>query len=313
MKPARRNIVPIFLVVIFIISFAACSGAQAPGDAYSDSSLSPVMAQESMNQVSNPIGQTDQGGERIVIKNANLTIVVTDPAASIDRISRLAEEMGGFVVSADLSHSELNSGKQVPRGMVVIRVPVEGLNDALGKIRAESDQEPLSESTNSQDVTSEYTDLQSRLRNEEATEAQLTKIMQDATRTEDVLNVYNQLVQVRERIEVLKGQIKYYEESAALSSITTELLVDEAVQPLTVGSWQVGGVAKQAVQSLINTVKFLTKAFIWIVLYVLPVLLVIFVVFILPIWLLIRFWRRRRAQRKAAASNAPVEKTDLQP
>jgi hypothetical protein len=313
MQPARLKSTLFFLILAFAITLAACGSAQAPGDAFSYAPSSLPLAEDSGNRASNQVGQTDQGGERLVIKNANLTLVVTDPTASMERISRLAEEMGGFVVSADLSHSELNNGKQVPRAVVVVRVPVEGLNDALAKIRSESDQEPLSESISSQDVTSEYTDLQSRLRNEEATEAQLTKIMEEATRTEDVLNVYNQLVQVRERIEVLKGQIKYYEESAALSSITTELLVDEAVQPLTVGSWQVGGVAKQALQSLINTVKFLANAFIWIVLYVLPVLLVIFIVFILPVWLLVRFWRRRRAQRKAAGSPAPVEKTDIQP
>ena len=56
-------------------------------------------------------------------------------------------------------------------------------------------------------MTSDYTDLQSRLRNLEDAEEQLRTIMDSAFNTEDVLTVYNRLVEVREQIEVIKGQI----------------------------------------------------------------------------------------------------------
>lgn len=305
----KSILVLLFLILTVILS--ACSAAEESRDAMTAFEGAPMaMAGEAASMVSNSVGQADQGGERIVIKNGSLVLVVSDPAASMERISRLAEEMGGFVVSADLTHTELNNGRKVPQARVVIRVPVEGLNEALGIIRSESDQPPVRENVSSQDVTAEYTDLQSRLRNEQAAEAQLVQIMEQATRTEDVLNVYNQLVQVRERIEVLQGQIKYYEQSAALSSISTELLVDEAVQPLTIGRWQLGGAATQAAQSLLDTLEFLSKAFIWVVVYLLPVLLVIFLLFILPVILVIRYFRRRAARRKASEATAELEKPD---
>ena len=56
--------------------------------------------------------------------------------------------------------------------------------------------------------------------------------MEEATKTEDVLSVFNQLTQVREQIEVIKGQMQYYEQSAALSSISVELYANAAVQPV---------------------------------------------------------------------------------
>jgi len=176
------------------------------------------------------------------------------------------------------------------------------LNEALERIRLESDRDPLSESTNSQDVTREYTDLQSRLRNLEAAEIQLTEIMGSAAKTEDVLNVYNNLVQVREQIEVIKGQIQYYDQSAALSAISVELVPNEAVQPIKVGDWEITGTAKNAIQALINTLKFLVQAAIWIVILIVPVLAVIYIIFVLPISFIWRTWRRRRASRKLAAS-----------
>jgi hypothetical protein len=195
----------------------------------------------------------------------------------------------------------------VPRASITIRVPAEKLDEALSQIRAESKLPPQSENISAQDVTREYTDLQSRLRNLEAAEAQLQEIMASAVKTEDVLNVYNELVRVREEIEIIQGQIQYYEQSAALSAVSVELLPNEAVQPLTIGGWQPVGVAKTAVQALINTLKVLANIAIWIVIYVLPVLLVIFVVFVLPLAWLWRTWRRRRSRRKAAAPQQPPD------
>jgi len=313
MSTLRPNSILVILFLSLTIILSACAAGEASRDAMTAFESAPMpMSEGFADMVGNSLGQADQESERIVIKNGNLVLVVSDPAASMERISRLAEEMGGFVVSADLTHTELNSGRKVPQARVVIRVPVEGLNEALDIIRSESDQPPVSENVSSQDVTREYTDLQSRLRNEQAAEAQLVQIMEQATRTEDVLNVYNQLVQVRERNEVLQGQIQYYEQSAALSSISTELLVDEAVQPLTIGRWQLGGAATQAVQSLLDTLEFLSRAFIWVVLYLLPVLLVIFLLFVLPVILVIRYFRRRSARRKASEAKAKVEEPDQQ-
>jgi hypothetical protein len=218
----------------------------------------------------------------------------------METISKMAEEMGGYVVSANLDQTQLESGAEVPHATIAIRVPAERLDEAMTRIKGETTRPIIKESVDSQDVTSVYTDLQSRLRNLQNAEQQLTQIMDQATKTEDVLSVYNQLVSVQEQIEVLKGQIKYYDESARLSAISTELLANETVQPLTIGSWQPTGIAKNALQALINALKFVATAIIWIVIYFLPVALVLFVVFFLPAYLIWRAIRRRRASHKAA-------------
>ncbi|HEX7974038.1 MAG TPA: DUF4349 domain-containing protein, partial [Anaerolineales bacterium] len=196
-----------------------------------------------------------QAVERIVVKNASISIVVSDPAKSMTTISKLADEMDGYVVSANLDQVTLDSGAKAPHASITIRVKAEKLNEALDRIRAESDRPVLSEKVDSQDVTADYTDLQSRLRNLQNTEADLTKIMDQATKTEDVMAVYNQLTQVREQIEVIQGKIKYYDQSAALSAINVDLQANAAVQPLTIGTWQPVGVAKDAPQALINSLK----------------------------------------------------------
>jgi hypothetical protein len=239
--------------------------------------------------------------ERMVIKNAELAIITVDPAQSMDEIGRMAESMGGFVVSSNLYQRTLSSGAKVPQANITIRVPIERLDEALQQIKAGAT-EVESENTSGQDVTQEYTDLQSQLRNLEAAEAQLMEIMEGASETEDVLSIYNELVYLREQIEVIKGRIQYYEQSAALSKIDVSITADEAVQPIQVGGWQPSGVAKEAIEMLIQTLQFLATAGIWIVLCILPVGLIIGV----PLYFVGRFVIRTRKRRKATKQEEAI-------
>lgn len=308
---------PLVFLVILTLLLAACSSASMPeevaapfigGEPMAAPELDVARDFESFaeevpsSNVYASTGETAQV-ERIVIKNANLSIYVDDPNASLRTITIMAEEMGGYVVSSNAYRTALPSGVEVPRASITIRVPAEKLTEALDRIKAETLLPVENETISSQDVTKEYTDLQSRLRNLEAAEAQLQKIMDDAFKTEDVLNVYQQLNQVREQIEVIKGQIQYYEQSAALSAISVELMANAAVQPLTVGGWQPKGIALDAVQALINTLQFIAELAIWSLLYILPVVLVVFGPPILLIWGLLR-WRARRKAKAAVQKTA---------
>ena len=243
---------------------------------------------------------------RLVLKNASISIAVDSPSTSMERISKLAENMGGYVVSSQIYTTRLDSGAEVQQASVSIRVPAERLDEALAEIKKETSLPVVKQNLDSQDVTKEYTDLESRLKNLEVAEKQLQTIMEQAADTDKVLDVYNQLMQVREQIEVIKGQMQYYEQSAALSLIQVELLVNAAVQPLNIGGWQPKGVANSAIRALLSTLRFLFYAGIWIVIYVIPVLVVIALPFT-ALFFIIRTLRRR-AKRLKAASAPPKEK-----
>jgi hypothetical protein len=207
--------------------------------------------------------------------------------------------MGGFVVTADMYQQTLSNGAQVPQVSMTIRVPAERLDEALTTIKAETDQPIISENASSQDVTAEYTDLNSKLVNLQAAEKQLQEIMGSATKTEDVLAVYSQLVSVREEIELIKGQIQYYEQSAALSSVSVQLIANAAMQPITIAGWQPGGVAKQALQSLIHTLQSLANFAIRLTILYIPVLLIIFLPIALIIWGIVSLVKKMRKAKKA--------------
>lgn len=296
-----------FALVIFALLLAGCSAssrnfsspeqpAEMPEVQVVESARGTV---PSADKNSYALNQTTASVDRLVIKNATLSIAVNDPLKSKDTISHMAETMGGFVVSANTYQQPLSNGVKVPQVSMTIRVPAERLNEALSTIKAETDQPIISENESSQDVTAEYTDLNSRLTNLQAAERQLQEIMASATKTEDVLAVYSQLVSVREQIELIKGQMKYYEQSAVLSSISVELIANAAVQPITTAGWQPAGVAKQALQKLINTMQSLASFGIRLAILYIPVLLVIFGPIALIVWGIVSLVRRGRRSRKA--------------
>ncbi|OGO64932.1 MAG: hypothetical protein A2030_02475 [Chloroflexi bacterium RBG_19FT_COMBO_50_10] len=279
-------------LLILTLLLAGCSASarnpgypmEAPSVALESQRQSVGEGGYSPDKAAFALDQSVASVERLVIKNASLSIAVNDPLKSMDTISRMAEAMDGFVVSADMYQQALSNGIKVPQVSMTIRVPAGKLGEALSTIKAETDLPIISENNSSQDVTAEYTDLGSRLTNLEKAERQLQEIMASATKTEDVLSVYSQLVSVREQIELIKGQMQYYEQSAALSSISVQLIANAAVQPITIAGWQPKGIAKEALQSLINTLQSLGGFGIRLVILYLPVLLIIFVPIALIIW-----------------------------
>ncbi len=243
--------------------------------------------------------------KRIVIRTVDMSLVVQDPVKSMDEITKMAEEMGGFVVTSNRYQRTLENGVEVPEGTITIRVPAERLNEALEKLKAGAIT-VQHENISGQDVTQEYTDQKSRLKNLEAAEADLRKIMDNAYTTEDVMSVYNQLTQVREQIEVTKGQIQYYEQSAALSAITIQLVAEASIQPVTIGGWQPVGIARDAIQALINALKFFANVTIWLILFFLPIGILIYIPIRL-LWALIRRMRSRSKKPKDTNDAAPVK------
>ncbi len=260
----------------------------------------PMATMEAYKAMDSSAANVDAASrERMVVKNADLSIVVKDPEAEMTAISKLADEMGGYVVSMSLYQSTAPNGTEVTEGQVVIRVPTEKLTEALEKIKADA-VEVQSENVSGQDVTSQYVDLESQLKNLEAAEKQLMEIMSKAEKTEDVLNVYNQLVAIRGQIESIKGQMKYLEETSSTSSISARLIAEETVQPIEIAGWKPEGTARDAIQNLIFFWQDFVDFLIVFVLNFLPKLLTILLVFGLPIWLIVRAVRYASRRRKAA-------------
>ena len=245
-------------------------------------------------------GENRAAVERIVLKNADVAVVVKDVQQSLKAIEAMTQEMGGFVVSSNLYQAYTSSNIEVPAASIVIRVPEDKLDEALERIKKGA-VEVQSATRSGQDVTAQYVDLQSRLKNLEAAEAKLTEIMEEAQKTEDVINVFNQLVYYREQIELVKGQINYYNEASALSAISVQLIAQETIEPIKIGPWTPSGAYAEAVQDLVYFLQDFAEFMIRFFLYNLPVLILVGIPLYLVFLGLRAIYRRTRKPKTAQA------------
>jgi len=155
--------------------------------------------------------------ERMIIRNGAMQLVVMDVNAVMAQITNLANTYGGFVVNSNVQENQNRL-----YGNISIRVLSERFDEALAALRAMAVDVRL-ESTSGQDVTEEYTDLSAKLRNLQAAETQLLKLMEQAGKVTDILEVQKELVRTRGEIEQTKGRMQYLEQSSALAFIQVTL------------------------------------------------------------------------------------------
>jgi len=232
--------------------------------------------------------------ERMIIWTGNISLIVKDVGESLEKVEAIAKDLGGYVVSSSSWYQE-----EQLRARLTIRVPAEEFDAAMARlkdlaIRVES------RNISTQDVTEEYTDLDARLRNLEATEKELlellTEVRERTREAEDVLAVYRELTNIRGQIEQIKGRMQYLEKMTAMATINIELIPDVLAKPIVVGGWRPTGTAANALRTLIKTLQFIVDVAIWLIIYVLPTLIVIAI----PFFILLLVWHRWRRRRKAA-------------
>ena len=267
-------------------------GARAPSMVAQESS---VVEYDEMNAATGDITP-------MIIYDGSLDLVVLDSAKAQDDVQKLVEEFKGYVMTSESYRYEQGSVKITMK----LRVPAAQFNELMSRLRKMA-LEVNHDNVSSENVTQEYVDLESRLRALEAKAARLEELMEDAEDTEAVLAVYRELSATQQEIEQVKGRMQYLERSASMATITVTLTPDALSQPVEVAGWRPQGTAKRAVEAMLNALQFLGDAFIWILLFVAPVLAVIGGVIYLVIKLLSRLFGRRKRSRQPAAPVTPAE------
>jgi hypothetical protein len=235
---------------------------------------------------------------RRVIRTGGIDLIVAAPEEALEQVRSLATRMGGFVESAQLSDPR----SAQPYGMITIRVPADRYDDARREVRGLG-QRVENERDEARDVTGQYVDLESSLRNFRAEEAQYLEIMRRAGSIKDTLAVAERLADVRGRIERTQGQLNLLARQAEMASLAVTLRTEPVVQPTTV-RWHPAAELKAAFWDAADNLATYAN-FMIAVLFRLPVMLLWMVTVVAGVaaaWKMLRWmWRRLFATAPAAA------------
>lgn len=290
----------LFGLVIFVL--VACGAAPqsaplAPSERATGGSApaaeAPAQPQDAANQ-----SPSQPAFTRLIIKNGAVSIQVLNVADAETAIRALVAELQGYIVRVDTSGTAPNQYTEI-----AFRVPADRFDQALARIEELADK-ILSRNVTGDDVTEEFVDLESRLRNLELTRDRLLELLQRADQVEDALNVNQALSDVQGQIEQIKGRMQFLQQSAALSTITVSL---RPVPPLpTIGDeneWEPIRVARQALSNLVGFVQELIN---------LAIVLLIWTPVWLPIFLFLRWiWHRLtgRGKKQPKPTSTPSSAT----
>ena len=219
--------------------------------------------------------------ERMIVRTGDISLVVEDVVNARDEITQLAISLNGYVVSSRIWGEE-----QDRTGWISVRVSDEKFEQALTELRNLAVR-VTSESTSSEDVTEQYVDLESRLKNAEATERQYLALLEKAEDVEDILRIYDSLSRVRAEIEQIKGRMQYLERTSSMSLISVHLEPVTTTKPLVRAGWNALEAFKSAIRGIVIFGQVLGTIVIWLLIFS-------------PVWgaiLGIIYWRRRRKRR----------------
>ena len=227
---------------------------------------------------------------RMIVRSADVRIVVADTSKAVDAVTKSVEGVGGYV-----SGSNIWREGELLRAKITLRVPADKLTATLASIRAQA-KRVENETVTSEDVSQEFVDLESRVRNLEATETELLELLKvarvNSRKATEVLEVHNQLTVIRGQIEETRGRMRYLSQVTAMSSIALDVVPDAIAQPVVQKGWEPLVVVKDASRALVALLQNIGTALIWIVIYIVPILGML----ALAIAVLIRIARRSRTR-----------------
>jgi hypothetical protein len=238
--------------MVSVGSAGGAVGMMAPGAPTMDMYYGTKAVAESSMPYPSPVppyygggGDTAATATPRIIKTASLALEVKSSRESAKMVADVAKLNNGFVESSNVVENQDGT----VNAYVTIRVPEDKFDATISSLTGLA-LSVRTETINGQDVTEQYTDLQARLKNAQAQEAQYLDILKKANTVQDILAVQQYLSQVRYEIESYQGQLKNLTNQTSYSTISVALM-EQANLNVPAGKFDIVRDIKQAGQAVI--------------------------------------------------------------
>jgi hypothetical protein len=249
----------------------------------SDAFLLPAPTMAPAFEIVNSSGDLTviERANRMIVKNADVRLMVKDTDVAIDRTTQIVGDAGGYIVSSRVWYQDYY-GNSLKYASITLGVPADEFERVLTRLRGLAVR-VLDETASGDDVTEQYVDLQSQLTNLEATRERIKEFLKDAKTVDEALRVNQELANIEAQIEQIKGRMNYLSDRSAFSTITVSLEPEFPVLTPTPTStpkptatpipWKPGDTFDDAKNTVTIAYQGIANFLIWVFVVILPIVL----------------------------------------
>lgn len=298
MKKVVSLMIPLFAAVVGItacgsgskssmVAEATAAYTEAAAETVSNTSMTYDSASQKSESGSGGELEMDASGTpllpegRKLIRNITMQVETEEFDKMISGINAKLSEAGGYIEQSDISGTSLNyRGEPVPRyGNITARIPNDKLDRFVGAVSDSGNVTNKSEST--QDVTLQYSDVESRKKSLEIEQERIWQFLEKAESIDTVITLEQRLSDIRYQLESMESQLRLYDNQVDYSTVylsISEVTAYTPVTPETAGARIKNGLAKNfesIVTALTNLlILFITTCPFWIPLALLAAIVI---------------------------------------
>jgi uncharacterized coiled-coil protein SlyX len=219
------------LVVVLSVILVGCGNKRANDEsASSPMNKQTVMASKSDKRLSvdniaeqdRAVNEANNAGstqtlDKKIIKNADISMRVTEARVLVNTLIKRIEGKGGYVSSS--SEYRDSSGKL--HFDLVLRMPQQVFDGFV--VQIEDDGTVMNKKIYTTDVTEEYIDLEARIKNLARQEIRLQELLNKANKVEELLKIEKEIERVRGEMDSLTGRLNYLKKSVDYSTVNLSL------------------------------------------------------------------------------------------
>jgi hypothetical protein len=212
----------------------------------------------------------------MIIKNADIKLLVEDTDVAIDRATQAVGDLNGYIISSRVWYQPWYDGENYKYATITIGVPVDQFERTLTRLRGLA-VKVLDETASGEDVSNQFVDLQSQVTNLEATRDRIKSFLDEAKTVDEALRINTELANVEAQIEQIKGQMNYLQDRSAFSTITInfEPVLPEELTPTptpspTPNPWNPGATFNNAKKDSDLAYQGIIDFLIWVLVVLVP-------------------------------------------
>lgn len=222
----KKRLLPLFLALL--LSLSACGSSSSGTDssaAVGDASADNGWAEAAMDAADTAGGADFSAVRRNakLILNADLSLETQDFEKSAADIEKMTAEAGGYIESSG-TYGDTGSRS----ANYTLRVPQEKFEQFYAQLG--ENMHVVSRSRSSEDVTEQYTDIETRLATLQTKHERLLSLLEKADKMEDIIALENALADCEYEIDSLTGSKRHYDDLVGFSTFYINL---REVQTLT--------------------------------------------------------------------------------